>query len=640
MKDLIKIAFSNSKYVSLLLFSLITSLLFTLAQPLEIFSLGVITKKGPDFFELFSPVKDNTLQPGSQVSREEMENRFKELDKDQKGYVTKEEAAAFAAQYSKTGVVDRGLQLIKKIFPVDKSIGTLVAALLFVALYKAITLFCYRYGSRLFSIQVSKDLRQYYFEHLQKLPISFYQEHNIGSLSSRVVNDASTIADAINALLVNYIQTPFAFLSTLILCFAVSIKLSLIIFFGLPLLFFPIMFLAKAIRKISRQMQKRQETFASVLIEFLSGVQTVKIFAREEFSLKKYTEQNEQMAALERKSSRYDLSARPVLHTIGIICLITVLLIGLYGLKLPIHEMVLFCGMLSCAYEPIKKFADENSRIQRGITATERMFEVLRLDPKIQDHEDACDFFDLKDSIEFNNVTFGYVHEPVLQDVSFTVRRGKKVAIVGPTGAGKSTIALLIPRLWDIQKGEILVDGKPLSSYTQRSLREKIGFVSQKPFLFFDTVAENIAFGRNFSKDEIFEAATLAHADEFIRLLPHGYNTLLAEAGKSLSGGQQQRIAIARALVKRAPILIMDEATSSLDAISEEHIKQALKGLKGKITQIIIAHRLSTIEDADSIIYLDKGKKVAEGTKDELMVSCPPFKRMWELMHTHHHYHQ
>ncbi|MDB6081198.1 MAG: msba3 [Chlamydiia bacterium] len=598
------------------------------------FSLGVVTKKGPDFFELFAPIKDHKLSPTNSVSKDLFEERWDQLDKNHSNSITKEDAQLFIKENTKPGVISQGLDFVNSIFPVEKNIYFLIIALVAVALFKATTLFCYRFGTKLLAIRISRDLRQEYFEHLQALPISFYQNHNIGSLSSRVVNDAYIIADSINSMLINYLQTPFAVITTLVICFAVSWKLSITVFIGLTLLIFPIIFLAQRIRKIARQIQKKQESFASVLIEFLSGIQTIKIFAMEEFSLKKYTEHNDQMAMLEKKSARYDIASRPILHTIGIFCLVTALLFGLYGLLLPLHEVLFYCGLLSCVYEPIKKFAEENGRIQRGIAASERMSEVLSVKPHINDHDGAIELARLKTAIEFDNVYFGYTSiEPVLQGVSFTVKRGEKVAIVGPTGAGKSTIALLLARLYDIQKGEIRIDGKPLPAYTQKSIRENIGFVPQKPFLFFDTVLENISFGRNYSREEIEYAAVQAHADEFIRKLEHGYDTLLAEAGKALSGGQQQRLAIARALVKKAPILIMDEATSSLDAVSEERIKQALKSLKGQITQIIIAHRLSTIEDADRIIYLDKGVKIAEGTKDELLVNCPQFKNMWDLLY-------
>ncbi|HXF28790.1 MAG TPA: ABC transporter ATP-binding protein, partial [Chlamydiales bacterium] len=465
------------------------------------------------------------------------------------------------------------------------------------------------------------------------LPISFYQEHHIGSLSSRAVNDAYIIADGINSSITNYFQTPFALISTVSLCFVISWQLTLLVFVGFPLLIVPIVFIAGRIRAIARQIQKRQESFAQILVEFLSGIQTIKLFAKEDFLLKKYTAQNKQMADLEKKSARYDISSRPILHTAGILCLVGALLFGLKGLNLQLHEVLLYAGLLSVVYEPIKKFAEENGRIQRGIAATERLNEVLSLRPTIFDRDGAAHFDDLKESIEFRNVTFGYTSDPVLQNLSFRVNKGEKVAICGPTGAGKSTLVSLIPRLYEVQAGEILIDSKPLSHYSQKSLREKIAVVPQRPFLFFATVKENISFGEDAPFEKIKQSAMQAHADEFIIELENGYDTVLAEAGKSLSGGQQQRLTIARALFQKAPVLILDEATSSLDATSEEQIKVALRELKGQVTQIIIAHRFSTIEDADRIIYLEKGQKVAEGTKDELLVSCPPFKKMWEYMY-------
>jgi ABC-type multidrug transport system fused ATPase/permease subunit len=221
-----------------------------------------------------------------------------------------------------------------------------------------------------------------------------------------------------------------------------------------------------------------------------------------------------------------------------------------------------------------------------------------------------------------------------LKGVSFKVNKGEKVAIVGPTGAGKSTIVQLLPRLYDAEQGEIRINGKPITTFTQKSLRENIAFVPQRSFLFLDTVAENIAFGRGFAREEVEAAAKRAYADEFICKLPQGYDTQLSELGKNLSGGQQQRLSIARALVKKAPILVLDEATSSLDAVSEQNIRIALQQLRGEITQVIIAHRLSTIEDADKIVFIDKGQKIAEGTKDELLQSCAEFKRMWDIMYS------
>jgi ABC-type multidrug transport system fused ATPase/permease subunit len=370
------------------------------------------------------------------------------------------------------------------------------------------------------------------------------------------------------------------------------------------------------------------------LIDFLAGIQTVKIFAMELFSLKKYKEQNDRMAVLESKTAKYGLLTRPILHMITTLCLASVVLYGLLHLKLTVSELIVFCGLLQMSYEAIKKFADENANIQRGVVAAERMFEVLNLVPEIEDKKDAIQLCNFQDVIEFDRVWFRYQGEWVLRDVSFTVKKGETVALVGPTGSGKSTIVQLLPRLYEVQQGEIRIDGKPVDAYTQKSIREQIAFVSQKPFLFFDTIGANIAFGRNFSRDEVVEAAKRAHADEFIQRQPKQYDSMLAEAGQNLSGGQQQRLAIARALVKNAPILVLDEATSSLDAISENRIRTAIAELHGQVTQIIIAHRLGTIEHADRIIFIDRGEKIAEGTKDELIQSCPQFKLMWETLYT------
>jgi ABC-type multidrug transport system fused ATPase/permease subunit len=339
------------------------------------------------------------------------------------------------------------------------------------------------------------------------------------------------------------------------------------------------------------------------------------------------------MAVLESKAAKYGLLTRPVLHMMTTMGLASVVLYGLLTLKLTVSELIVFCGLLQLSYEAIKKFADENANIQRGVVAAERMFEVLNLKPEIEDRRDAIQLRDFKEKIEFDHVWFKYQDEWILRDVSFTILKGETVAIVGPTGSGKSTIVQLLPRLYEVQQGEIRIDGKPVDSYTQKSLRDQIAFVSQKPFLFYDTIAANIAFGRNFTTDEIHMAAKRAHAEEFIIRQPLKYDTMLAEAGQNLSGGQQQRLAIARALVKKAPILVLDEATSSLDAISESKIHAAVADLHGEVTQVIIAHRLGTIEHADRIIYIDRGEKIAEGSKAELLQSCDPFRLMWETLY-------
>ncbi len=634
MKLLLRLALRNSKHLSLLIATLLTLFALTIASQMEMFALGILSNSGgADFFSLFAKENKEIVVAPKEISLEDVQVKWGEIDKEHTGMITKQQASEYLASQSQLNPLNWVLNKAKQNFQVTNNFAAMVILLIGVAIFKAVWLFASRYTTQLLAIRVSRDLRQAYFEHIQSLPMSFYQQYNIGSLSSRVVGDASQISLSINSCLTNYLQTPFTVISCLSCCFFLSWKLSIVIFFVLPLIILPIVFLARRVKRVSRQLLTNQERFASVLIDFLAGIQTVKIFAMELFSLKKYKEQNDRMAVLESKTAKYGLLTRPILHAITTLCLAVVVLFGLYTLGMPISQLLVFCGLLHVAYEPMKKFAEENSNIQRGIVAAERMFEVMDLKPMIEDKTDALELPGFSHSIEFDHVWFRYQGEWVLKDVSFTVRKGETVAIVGPTGAGKSTIVQLLPRLYEVQQGEIRIDGKPLNAFTQKSLRENIAFVSQKPFLFYDTVAANIAFGRDFPREDIENAARRAHAEEFIVNLPQKYDTLLAEMGKSLSGGQQQRLAIARALVKNAPIIILDEATSALDALSENRIKKAIAELHGEVTQIIIAHRLATIEHADRIIYLERGEKIAEGTREELLQTCTPFRLMWEAFY-------
>lgn len=630
MRLLLLASLRNRKHLSLLIMTLVTLFCLTIASQLEMFALGIMSSSGSDFFKLFAAEPD---APTNIVSLQEVQEKWREIDVEGKGVITKQQASTYLAENEKMNPLGWILNRAKQYLQFTNSLTAVIILLVGVAVFKAIWLFASRYATQLLSIRMSRDLRQQYFEHIQSLPMSFYQQHNIGSLSSRVVGDAGQIASSINSCLTNYLQTPFTITSCLWACFYLSWKLSLVIFIGLPFIIIPIVFLSKRVKRVSRQLLSNQERFASVLIDFLAGIQTVKIFSMEAFSLRKYKEQNDRMAVLESKTAKYGLLTRPILHAITTLCLAIVVLFGLYTLGMAVSQLIVFCGLLHLAYEPVKKFAEENANVQRGIVAAERMFEVLHLRPNIEDKDGAITLKEFNDKIEFDHVWFRYQGDWVLKDLSFTVKKGQTVAIVGPTGAGKSTIVQLLPRLYDIAKGEIRLDGKPLNAYTQKSLRENMGFVSQKPFLFFDTIAANIAFGRDFPREEIENAARRAHAEEFICRLPKKYDTMLAEAGQNLSGGQQQRLAIARALVKNAPILILDEATSALDSVSENRIKLAIAQLHGSVTQIVIAHRLSTIEHADMILYLENGELVASGTKNQLLNTCDGFKLMWETLY-------
>ena len=628
MKLLLKAAVRAKEHVMWLVAMLATLIMLTIGSQAEMISLGVLTNTGSDFFTLFQPPEKHRVK--SKVTLKDVEKRWDAISGGSR-YITKEATTEYLGK-NDSNPLGRILQKLKKKLNIEGgNVIFLGVLLIVVALFKAIFLFASRYTTQVLAIKVSQQLRQDYFEHIQSLPLSFYTEYNIGSLSSRVAGDATQIARSLNSMVTNYIITPFTVFSSLGACFYFSWKLSLVVFVGLPLVILPIILITKKVRQITRKLQKNQENFSSVLIDFLSGIQTVKIFAMELFSLKKYKEQNDLIAHLECKTAKYDLMVRPILHMITTFCLAAVLFIGLYLLRLTMAELIVFCGFLNLFYEPIRRFADENSNVQKGVVAAERLYEVMSIKPKIENAPNSIKLKDFKDSIEFRNVWFAYEDKWVLKDVSFQIQKGETVAIVGHTGSGKSTILQLLPRLYDIQKGQILIDGLNISEYSQESLREKIAFVSQKPFLFFDSVKENISYGQRFPKERIIAAAKKAYAHEFIVDLPKGYETHLAETGKNLSGGQQQRLAVARALAKQAPILILDEATSSLDSISEDRIKNAIVNLHRDVTQVIVAHRLSTIEHADRIIFIENGTKLAEGTKDELLETCNEFKKMWQV---------
>jgi ABC-type multidrug transport system fused ATPase/permease subunit len=633
MKLLLKAAFLNRKHFALLFFTVIAMFMLTLGSQMEMLSVGVIAKTGPDLFLLFGKEDTGKLEGVKHLSLEEVSQKWDRIAQSSDGTMTPEAANAYMAARGGTSIVQKITNFLDDHLHIHTNLSRLAFVLVLVAFFKAIALFFHRYCTQIVAIRVSRDLRLAYFEHIQSFPMTFYHDYDIGSLGSRATYDAALVAQAINSMIINYIQTPFAVATTLGACFYISWKLSSLVFIGFPVIVIPIIWVAKKIKKIAKQMQRNQEGFAMTLIDFLSGIMTVKSFAMEDFSLKKYREQNNKMARLEEKSARYSLAARPILHSISSLFFALVILSGLYLFRLGAAELLVFCGLLYVFYEPIKKFAEENSNVFRGVAAAERMYEVLDMTSSMIDEPNAVAMERFDEGIEFRNVSFRYKDEWVLKNLNFSIKKGETVAFVGPTGAGKSTIAKLLPRLYDIQEGEILIDGKSIKEYKQRSLRENIAFVPQRPFLFFDTIQENICFGRQFTEEQIKAAARNAHAEEFIVRLPGQYQYKLEESGKNLSGGQQQRLAIARALVKNAPILVMDEATSSLDAVSEGKIKDAIIELHGKLTQIIIAHRFSTIEHADRIIYIEQGHKVAEGTRDELLKICPNFRLMWEMMY-------
>ena len=409
MRLLLQAALRTRKHLALLLATFATLILLTIASQMEMFALGVLSNNGADFFNLFS-----TEQARDAVSLKTVETRWNEIDTTGTGVITKQQAAVYLSNSKEMNPLNWLIRQFREHFQFSNNINSLVFVLVTVAIFKAIWLFASRYTTQILSIRVSRDLRQQYFEHIQSLPMSFYQKHNIGSLSSRVVGDAGQIATSINSWLTNYLQTPFTIVTCLSMCVYLSWQLSLVIFVGVPLIVIPIVFLARRVKRVSRQLQSNQERFANVLIDFLAGIQTVKIFAMEAFSLRKYVEQNDRMAVLEGKTAKYGLLTRPILHAITTMCLAAVVLFGLYTIGMSISQLIVFCGLLQLVYEPVKKFADENANIQRGIVAAERMFEVLHLKPEIADSKGAIDLSGFHGKIEFDRVWFRYNEELIL----------------------------------------------------------------------------------------------------------------------------------------------------------------------------------------------------------------------------------
>lgn len=631
MKLLLKVILRYRKHFVLLGLYLCAILGLTLSSQAEIFSLGVIAKSGPDAFMLFARKENQQLVKENVITREQVLERWSEISPNSDVMTTSQANAYLARCGRSVSITSRIVRFISKYLDLSR-FGSLSILLILVAIFKAMTLFFHRFLSNVMAIRISRDVRRDYFGALQKLPMSFFHAHDMGNLSSRVITDSANIASAVNSLIINYIQAPVILICALCICLSISWKFSLLVSVAFPVFILPIVSIARKIKTLARKIQKNQDDFTSVLLDFLTGILTVKIFRTESFSFKKYCDQNQRIAALEEKSAAYGLLPRPLLHTIASLFFAFVVVVGMYRFKIPPEELLVFCGLLYLIYEPVKKFGDENTHIMRGCAAAERFYEVISHSHLHTTTTAHREFHGLQSHIEYRNVSFAYGDgTPILHNINLKIKKGEAIGIVGPTGSGKTTLTKLLPRLYDVSQGEILLDGVPIHEYTIASLRSHISCVLQSPFLFYDSIWNNLTFGKEIPEEEVVAALQQAYAYEFVQKMPQGMHTMLEESGKNLSGGQLQRLTIARALLKNASILILDEATSSLDAVSENYIKEISKKLKGQCTQIIIAHKLSTLEYVDRVIYVEHGQKIAEGARDELLSKCPGFLKMWEL---------
>ncbi len=482
--------------------------------------------------------------------------------------------------------------------------------------------------------RVITNIRNLIFANLQKQPLSFFDKTPTGQSISRIMNDVtliqSTVSDSVTAILIDL----FSIIGLIGVVFYRDWKLATISFIVLPFAIYPMVSFGKKLRKVGINTQKSVARLTSFLHETITGQRIVKAFSMETYENARFEEENEEMFRIIMKRTKIRALSHPVMEIIGGIAIAVVIWYGgsqvISGRSTP-GTFFSFLAALFFLYEPIKRLNKENHNVQQGLAASQRVFEIIDRKPEIEDKPDAAELEEIHGVIELKNVSFKYDEKVVLNNIDLKINKNEVVALVGESGVGKTTLANLIPRFYDITEGCLEIDGIDVRNVTLTSLRRNIALVTQDVILFNDSIRNNIAYGVTPDQERLVRAASMAFAHEFIVKFAKGYDTMVGEKGVRLSGGQKQRIAIARALYKNAPILILDEATSSLDAISEIEVQRALENLMKGRTTIIIAHRLSTIMNANRIVVLEKGMIAQVGTHSSLIETDGPYKRLYEL---------
>lgn len=488
--------------------------------------------------------------------------------------------------------------------------------------------------------KTTKDLRDLLFQKYLHLPFSFFEQHKVGDAMVRIVNDAMQINQFLISNSMKILRDLFTVGLFLSMALLINAGLFLKILIIIPVMLGLVSLLGKKIKKYSKRLQNQLGIIFSKVEEIFRGLKIVKAFTREQFEWDKFTELTKKYFKLWRKRIIYDSFNIPLSEMSGVFIVALVLWFGGLDVLDPnkgftFGEFSAFLYAIVSIMHPLKTVIKGYTDFKKAVVSLDRVYEILETTESIQDNPEAEEVDGFHDKIEFRHVTFSYTGDPkdaVLRDINLTIRKGEKIAFVGSTGSGKTTLVNLLPRFYDVTEGQILIDGKDIRSIKLRSLRSLFGYVTQESFMFSDTILNNISYGTSETDHEkVKQASEVAFASEFIEQMPKQYDTLIQDYGSNLSGGQKQRISIARAILHDPPILIFDEATSALDAEAENKVQTAIDNVSKNRTMIMIAHRLATVLSADKICVLKDGKIIAEGNHNELLKSSPEYKRLYEL---------
>jgi len=471
---------------------------------------------------------------------------------------------------------------------------------------------------------IVNDMRTAMYKKILELPIGYFNDQKKGDIMSRLTNDLSDVETSSVNLLESLFREPVTIILFLAYMVVLSPQLTLFLILLLPIAGWIIGRIGRSLKKQSTALQEKLGAILSTIEETLSGIRVIKAFNAEKKQFKKFEDENYELLVIKNRAIRKRDSASPVSEVLGVTAIVCVLW---YGGRLVLNNTFLDPGdflayilIFSQVIQPLKNLSSASYNIRKGAASVDRIEHLIHEDVSIKEIANPVQLKSFGSDIEFKNVSFSYQDKIILDNINLKIEKGKTVALVGSSGAGKSTLVDLVPRFHDVVKGELLIDGIDIRNYSLTSLRSQMGIVTQEPILFNDTIANNISLGMdNATEDQIINAAKIANAHHFILQKEAGYNTSIGERGNKLSGGEKQRVTIARAVLKNPPILILDEATSSLDTESEKLVQDAINNLMTNRTSIVIAHRLSTIRHADEIIVLQKGKIVERGTHMSLM---------------------